>query len=249
LTTHLVLIPSYNTGAKLIETVRAARSFWPFVWVVIDGSTDQSAAPVQDLAALDPGVKVLVLPRNRGKGAAILEGLRAAQTAGFTHVLTMDADGQHPAPSIPAFMATSSAQPAAMILGLPVFDASAPALRVKGRKVSNWWANLETLWTGIGDSLCGFRVYPIADAAFRFRSGGRRQALLARRSTDQRASAHSLLPRGRRRGVAFPLWARQLPSDLDAHQASIRVSDPPADPGVSPNQIIPPLIEINCPEI
>jgi glycosyltransferase involved in cell wall biosynthesis len=163
LTTHLVLIPSYNTGAKLIETVRAARSFWPFVWVVIDGSTDQSAAPVQDLAALDPGVKVLVLPRNRGKGAAILEGLRAAQTAGFTHVLTMDADGQHPAPSIPAFMATSSAQPAAMILGLPVFDASAPALRVKGRKVSNWWANLETLWTGIGDSLCGFRVYPIAD--------------------------------------------------------------------------------------
>jgi hypothetical protein len=43
-----------------------------------------------------------------------------------------------------------------------VFDASAPLLRVRGRKVSNAWANLETLWAGIGDSLYGFRVYPVA---------------------------------------------------------------------------------------
>jgi hypothetical protein len=49
-----------------------------------------------------------------------------------------------------------------MILGVPVFDAGAPALRVNGRKVSNGWANLETLWIGVGDSLFGFRVYPIA---------------------------------------------------------------------------------------
>jgi len=58
-------------------------------------------------------------------------------------------------------MAASAQQPAAMILGEPVFDASAPALRVRGRRVSNWWANLETLWTGIHDSLFGFRVYPV----------------------------------------------------------------------------------------
>ena len=63
--------------------------------------------------------------------------------------------------TIPAFMAASMQAPDCMILGRPVFDASAPALRVKGRKVSNWWANLETLWSGIGDSLYGFRVYPI----------------------------------------------------------------------------------------
>jgi hypothetical protein len=74
----------------------------------------------------------------------------------------MDADGQHPASLIPAFMAASQAAPDALILGVPVFDASAPQLRVRGRKVSNWWANLETLWSGIGDSLFGFRVYPIA---------------------------------------------------------------------------------------
>ncbi|HEY0342600.1 MAG TPA: hypothetical protein VGC34_17500, partial [Steroidobacteraceae bacterium] len=79
-----------------------------------------------------------------------------------THVLTMDSDGQHPADRIAAFMAESTAHPEAMILGEPVFDTSAPSIRVKGRRISNWWANLETLWWGIHDSLFGFRVYPIA---------------------------------------------------------------------------------------
>ena len=73
----------------------------------------------------------------------------------------MDSDGQHPAERIRAFMQASMAHPGAMVLGSPVFDASAPALRVKGRQISNWWANLETLWAGVHDSLYGFRVYPI----------------------------------------------------------------------------------------
>jgi hypothetical protein len=80
----------------------------------------------------------------------------------FTHALTMDSDGQHPAAKIPAFMRASQEHPHGMVLGCPVFDATAPALRVQGRKISNAWANLETLWAGIGDSLYGFRVYPIA---------------------------------------------------------------------------------------
>jgi glycosyltransferase involved in cell wall biosynthesis len=103
-----------------------------------------------------------VLSRNRGKGAAVLHGLRAAAAAGFTHVLTMDADGQHPAGKIRDFMAASSARPEAMILGLPVFDSSVPLVRLRGRKISNGLANFETLWGGIGDALFGFRVYPIA---------------------------------------------------------------------------------------
>jgi glycosyltransferase involved in cell wall biosynthesis len=159
---HLVLIPSFNSGARLGETVRAARARWPDVWVVLDGSTDGSGEALRVEAADDPGVRVLALPENRGKGAAVLHGLRAAAAAGFTHALTMDADGQHPAERIPAFMAASRAEPGAMVLGLPVFGPEAPALRVRGRRVSNWWAGLETAWAGIGDSLCGFRVYPIA---------------------------------------------------------------------------------------
>ena len=160
--THLVLIPSYNPGPRVVDTVRAARAQWMPVWVIVDGSTDGTAEQLQALAAADDGLEVVVLPENRGKGAAVLEGISRAAARGCTHALTMDSDGQHPAELIPAFMAASQAQPAAMVLGKPVFGPEAPALRVNGRKVSNGWANLETLWMGIGDSLYGFRVYPIA---------------------------------------------------------------------------------------
>jgi glycosyltransferase involved in cell wall biosynthesis len=160
-TTHLVLMPCYNPGAQVISTVRRIRQEWSPVWVVVDGSTDGSTALLQAQAAQNPGLKVLVQPRNSGKGSAVLRGVQEALQHGFTHALTIDADGQHPAQRIPTFMACSIAQPDALILGKPVFDASAPALRVNGRKISNAWANIETLGAGIGDSLYGFRVYPL----------------------------------------------------------------------------------------
>lgn len=159
--THLVLIPSFNPGPKVYQTVREARAQWNPVWVVVDGSTDGTPAGLAAMAAQDAGLNVIVLPVNGGKGAAVLHGIDLAAEQGYTHVLTMDSDGQHPAQMIAEFMATSTAHPACMILGVPRFDASAPSLRVKGRRVSNWWADLETLWSGIGDSLFGFRVYPI----------------------------------------------------------------------------------------
>ena len=158
---HLVVIPSYNTGARVYDTVRGARTQWAPVWVVVDGSTDGTREGLERMAREDPQLRVLALERNAGKGAAVLHALREADAAGFTHALTMDADGQHPAASIPGFMAASQRAPDALVLGLPQFDASAPSLRVRGRRVSNWWANLETLWAGIGDSLFGFRVYPV----------------------------------------------------------------------------------------
>lgn len=159
---HLILIPSYNTGGRVLQTVWDARQVWQPVWVVVDGSTDGTLEALQALARDDPDIRVLALPHNRGKGAAILHGLRAAQAAGYTHAMTMDADGQHPTDKIREFMAASAANPQALILGRPVFDASAPRVRVHGRKLSNWCAELETLGAGIGDSLYGFRIYPIA---------------------------------------------------------------------------------------
>ena len=161
--THLVLIPSYNTGERLFSTVKAARSQWNPVWVVIDGSTDGTGERLRQMAASDLGLRVWVLPSNQGKGAAVLHGLREAKAAGFTHALTMDSDGQHPEDLIPHFMQMSQRRPETMVLGRPVFDASAPLLRVRGRRISNGWTQLETLFAGIGDSLYGFRVYPIAD--------------------------------------------------------------------------------------
>lgn len=160
-TTHVVVIPSYDTGAKVYDTVAQARAQWNPVIVVVDGSTDGTAEGLQRLAVGDAGLQVLVLPHNRGKGSAVLHGLDHAHASGFTHALTMDADGQHPVALIGEFMQASRAQPEAMILGRPVFDASAPLLRVRGRRVSNWWTNLETLGAGVDDSLYGFRVYPI----------------------------------------------------------------------------------------
>ncbi|HEY7964973.1 MAG TPA: glycosyltransferase family 2 protein [Steroidobacteraceae bacterium] len=160
--THLVLIPSYNPGPKALATVRDARAYWSPVWVVVDGSTDGSAQALTELARSDPGLRVLVRPRNDGKGAALLDGLREAQRAGFTHALAMDADGQHPAACIPQFMGASAAAPAAMVLGEPQFDASAPRIRLRGRRIANWSARVVTLRADIRDSLFGFRVYPIA---------------------------------------------------------------------------------------
>ena len=182
--THLVLIPSFNPGRKVFETVRGAREQWEPVWVVVDGSTDGTGEALEKLAAEDPGLRVLRLPHNCGKGAAVLHGIEAAAREGFTHALTMDSDGQHPAGKIPEFMARSRADPRALVLGLPIFDESAPLLRVRGRRISNWWANVETVAGGIGDSLYGFRVYPIADLM----AVMRRQAWMRRFDFDPEAA-------------------------------------------------------------
>ena len=159
--THLVLIPSYNSGVQLLHTVQAARAAWTPVWVVVDGSTDGSADALDGLARQDPGLQVLRLAQNRGKGAAVRHGALRAARQGYTHALIMDADGQHPADHIAAFMARSRAAPGAMVLGYPRFGPDAPGVRVQGRRISNLLAGLETGWVGIGDCLFGFRVYPL----------------------------------------------------------------------------------------
>ena len=158
---HVVLIPSYNTGARLFQTVAAIRRQEYPVWVVIDGSTDGTAEELCRVAAHDPDLHVFVLPCNQGKGAAILHALRLAHGQGLTHAVTMDADGQHSENDIGAFIAISRANPEAMVLGVPLFDASAPAIRVAGHRIANFWADIVTLRSGIGNSLFGFRVYPI----------------------------------------------------------------------------------------
>ncbi|MEM7384371.1 MAG: glycosyltransferase family 2 protein [Verrucomicrobiota bacterium] len=160
---HLVIIPSFNTGPKVLEVVRDACAVWNPVWVVVDGSNDGTPGKLQALEEELPGLRVFVLPKNRGKGAAVFEGITHAQEAGFSHVLTLDADGQHPVFMIPRYMNLSQHRPGSLVLGNPIFGDDAPVARVLGRKLSNFWAHVETLWAGIGDSLFGMRVYPIND--------------------------------------------------------------------------------------
>jgi glycosyltransferase involved in cell wall biosynthesis len=173
---HLVLIPTYNTGAKLVETVKTVLEYWRPVWIVIDGSTDGSGDMLASQVRSTQGVRVIRLPENRGKGAAVLAGMAAASKQGYSYVLVMDADGQHPPERIPEFMRISKANPASMVLGVPEFGSEAPMSRKYGRRVGNWWSQLETLWGGIKDSLFGFRVYPIEESlkAMASTSRGRR---------------------------------------------------------------------------
>ncbi len=172
--THVVLIPAFNPGRLLAETVGAALAAWGPVWVLVDGSTDGSH---EALAAARPaGCEVLVLPGNRGKGAAVLTGARRALDRGFTHALVMDADGQHPAGLIPDFMAASAGEPGAVVCGRPVFGPDAPLVRLLGRRLSVALVHLETGGRAAADPLFGFRVYPLRPllAALEGTPGGRR---------------------------------------------------------------------------
>ena len=160
--THILLIPSYNTGSeRLRQVVLSALQIWQPVLVVIDGSTDGSEIPLQAIAKENDALKVIIKSTNQGKGSAVLEGIRYAAANGFSHALTMDADGQHPINRIQTFMTLSKDYPDAMILGAPVFDQNVPLERLQGRKLSVWLAHFETLGRRIGDPLFGFRVYPI----------------------------------------------------------------------------------------
>lgn len=160
--THVVLLPTYNTGPRLLGVVREVLRHWQPVLVVVDGSNDGSEQPLHALVPREQGLSVLVLPHNSGKGAAVLAGLRHLQTRGLTHALVMDADGQHSATHIAEFMAASLAQPEAMILGRPVFGPEVPLERLHGRKLSVGMVRCLLLGAGVDDPLFGFRVYPIS---------------------------------------------------------------------------------------
>jgi glycosyltransferase involved in cell wall biosynthesis len=143
-----------------MKTVDAAQSVWAPVWVVIDGSTDGSDKAVIERAGHEAELRVLRLEANLGKGAAVRHGLTVAQKAGFTHALVMDADGQHPVGSITDFMRISVEEPRAVVSGQPRFGPDAPWIRVQWRRISNFAAKLLT-GQQVGDTLYGFRVYPI----------------------------------------------------------------------------------------
>jgi len=122
--THLVLIPSFNPGRKVYDTLASARQQWAPVWIVVDGSTDGTGEKLEQMAAADPQLRVIRLAQNRGKGGAVLHGLRLASQAGFTHALTLDSDGQHPTDRIPAFMAASIAAPRSSACPMPLRPAT-----------------------------------------------------------------------------------------------------------------------------
>lgn len=129
--------------------------------VVDDGSDPSAKADLVSMLADQPRIQLVEHARNRGKGAAMWTGAHAARQVGFTHMLQIDADGQHDVNDVARFIEEATAHPEAMISGAPQFDESAPKARVYGRKVTDFWVALETGTLAIKDSLCGFRVYPL----------------------------------------------------------------------------------------
>lgn len=158
----VVLMPVYNHGASALPLVARIRAQGLPCLVIDDGSDEDSHALLATLRN-QAGVTLLRLDCNSGKGAAVMAGLHAAQRLGHTHAVQIDADGQHDASLIPQFLALARANPQAVICGTPLYDQSVPLGRVVGRYATHVWVWINTLSLSIRDSMCGFRVYPVAE--------------------------------------------------------------------------------------
>jgi glycosyltransferase involved in cell wall biosynthesis/uncharacterized protein (DUF2062 family) len=153
----LIVIPVYNHAATLRQVVERALAVHPEVLVVDDGSSDR---PLDRLHGLP--VRLASHPENRGKGAAILTAARLARGLGMSHIVTIDADGQHDPADFPRLKAVVTAEPPAIVVGARDFTvANVPGSSRFGRKFSNFWLRVQT-GRVLGDTQSGFRAYPLA---------------------------------------------------------------------------------------
>lgn len=161
--TPWVVIPVYDHEHAIGQTVaRVLESGLPCL-LVDDGSHAPCAQVLRELAeARAPQVRLLRLEQNQGKGGAMLAGFDEAARLGASHVLQIDADGQHDTADIPRFIAAARTAPGAVICGRAVYDESVPKGRLYGRYLTHVWVWINTLSFAIEDSMCGFRVYPLA---------------------------------------------------------------------------------------
>ena len=152
-----VVIPLYNHGATVADVARRALKYCPDIWIVDDGSTDHGA---DHLAALP--IRVVHLPVNGGKGKALLAGAAALEEAGMTHMITLDADGQHYPEDLPVLMAAIADTPHAFVVGARDFSGNGiPASSRFGRSFSSFWMFVQT-GQKVGDMQSGYRAYPLA---------------------------------------------------------------------------------------
>ena len=159
----LVVIPVYDHEHAIGAMVDGVLATGNTCLLVDDGSGPACAAVLDALAQRHaPRVRLLRLVVNQGKGGAVLAGFTEAARLGATHVLQIDADGQHDPRDIPRFLSLSRQLPAQVICGTPQYDASVPKGRLYGRYLTHVWVWINTLSFAIRDSMCGFRVYPLA---------------------------------------------------------------------------------------
>ena len=160
---YCLVIPHFNHLAALQAFLpKLLTAGLPMV-VVDDGSTTEQKIKLRALLNGIDRCHLTEHDQNQGKGAAMKTGTSFARDTGFSHVLQIDADGQHDVADIEKFIQYSKAHPTQIVSGAPTFEKSAPKARVYGRKITDFWVALETLSLGLRDSLCGFRVYPLQE--------------------------------------------------------------------------------------
>lgn len=164
------VIPVYNHPDTIAATVRSLLQFELPIIVVDDGSDAPTKAQLAALATQVPAMELLTLPQNLGKGGAVMAGLNRAYARGFSHALQVDADGQHNLADIPLLWQKALEQPLALVSGAPVYDDSIPTGRKIGRYITHFWVWVETLSFSVKDTMCGFRVYPLASCMQLFAS-------------------------------------------------------------------------------
>jgi glycosyltransferase involved in cell wall biosynthesis len=156
-----VVIPVYNHEHAIESVVKSVLAEHLPCVLVDDGSSEECAKKLDSLSNVT-NVTLLRLTVNSGKGAAVLAGIRYAAGQGYTHILQIDADGQHCTSDIPKFLTQAEQYPQAVITGYPIFDKSVPKLRLYARYLTHTWVWINTWSLQIRDSMCGFRIYPIA---------------------------------------------------------------------------------------
>ena len=155
------LIPIFDHPATIEKVVSGLPPDLPCL-IVDDGSTEPTRDALERVIATRANVRVVRRARNGGKGAALKTGYEAARARGYTHVVQLDADGQHNTNDVPRFVAAMRAHPDALVLGVPEFDASAPLARIYARQISRGLVWLACLSRVVPDPLCGFRGIPLA---------------------------------------------------------------------------------------
>ncbi|WP_318472478.1 glycosyltransferase family 2 protein [Photobacterium leiognathi] len=154
------LIPCYNHGTTVPAVIDALTSYG-FPIIIVDDGSELATRKILSEQAKRPNITIVTLPKNQGKGGAVIAGIKQADLLGFSHALQIDADGQHDLAALPKLLEASQAHPEALISGQPIYDDSVPKSRLYGRYATHIWVWIETLSFNIKDSMCGFRSYPI----------------------------------------------------------------------------------------
>ncbi|NOX28264.1 MAG: glycosyltransferase family 2 protein, partial [Gammaproteobacteria bacterium] len=159
---YCLVIPHYNHFYALLKLLpKLAKRSLPCI-IVDDGSEDEGLSELQKIVIEHASsIHLICHDYNRGKGAAVISASYHARTLGYSHIIQLDADGQHDINDIDKFIAYSQLHPDTIVSGKPVFDESVPKVRLYGRKITDFWVAVETLSFQIKDALCGFRIYPL----------------------------------------------------------------------------------------